>query len=356
MRRDSRDYARWKRKKKLKRGLLQTGLLAAGIMTGIVIVKGVHVTKSNIHNGGLLMFGQSFLQGTTVNTEQVWNNTGEEEQQELQQDVVQEEGPEITEENENRITTEEQETESKEEIQNDTVEYVGVSEAGKEYAYDAEIVAKKLSSYDYYNEEEKVVFLTFDDGVSTTVTPKILDVLAAYDVKATFFLVGKTIEDGGETAKNLIRREFEEGHALANHTYSHDYSKLYPGRTLDIDYFVKDLNRTDELLKEILGVNFRTRVFRCPGGFMSWNNMSPLKEYQEAENRVSIDWNSLTKDAEGKKKNASELFECMIETNKGKDMVVLLMHDTYGKEETVKALPKIIEYYKEQGYVFRTLV
>lgn len=71
---------------------------------------------------------------------------------------------------------------------------------------------------------------------------------------------------------------------------------------------------------------------------------------------ASIDWNAINSDAEGKKKTSNELVEYAIKTSEGKEMVVLLMHDTYGKEETVKALPKIIEYYKNNGYEFKVLV
>ena len=62
---------------------------------------------------------------------------------------------------------------------------------------------------------------------------------------------------------------------------------------------------------------------------------------------ISIDWTSLNADAEGKRKNAKELYDYTVKTSEGKEMVVLLMHDTYGKEETVKALPSIIEYFKD---------
>ena len=72
-------------------------------------------------------------------------------------------------------------------------------------------------------------------------------------------------------------------------------------------------------------------------------------------NMTYIDWNALSKDAEGKKKNADELFQNAVDTSKNKEIVVLLMHDTYGKEETAKSLPKIIEYFKNSGYEFKTL-
>lgn len=235
-------------------------------------------------------------------------------------------------------------------------QWVGVGPAGEKYAYDATVISEKLRKYSYSNQGEKLVFLTFDDGTSTTVTPQILEILDEYNVKATFFLTGRNIINGGDAAKRLVLEEFERGHAIANHSYSHDYKILYPNRVLNLQNFIADFKKTDEILKEILGEGFSTRVLRCPGGFGSWKNMSKLSSYMEENNLVSIDWNSLSKDAEGAKKSAKELLENVIETAEGKEIVVILMHDTYGKEETAKALPKIIEYFQKNGYEFKTLV
>lgn len=232
---------------------------------------------------------------------------------------------------------------------------IGVSYQGRANSYDAVKVAEKLKKYDYSNNGEKIVFLTFDDGASKTVTPQILDVLKDNDVNATFFVTGKTIVNGGDEAKALIKRSFDEGNSIANHSYEHDYKYLYPGRTLNLENFKADFNKTEELLKEIIDPNFSTRVLRCPGGYMSWKGMSALDEHLTKNNMASIDWNALIADAEGKKKNAQELVEYGIKTSEGKEMVVLLMHDTYGKEETAKALPDIIKYYKDNGYAFKTL-
>ncbi len=123
-----------------------------------------------------------------------------------------------------------------------------------------------------------------------------------------------------------------------------------------MEAFKEDYEKNDKLLKSILGENFTTHVMRCPGGYMSWKNMDELDEYLEKNNIASIDWNALNADAEGPKKNAKQLAQYAIKTSEGKEMVVLLMHDTYGKEETVKALPTIIKYFKDNGYEFRTLV
>lgn len=232
---------------------------------------------------------------------------------------------------------------------------VGVNHEAKQYTYDARKIQEKLANYDYSNNGKKMVFLTFDDGSSTTVTPEILKALKENDVRATFFVTGENIERGGQKAKDLIKESFEYGNAIANHSYTHDYKVLYPGRTLNLDNFLADFNKTDELLKEILGPYFSTRVIRCPGGHMSWKGMDQLDNYLDENNMASIDWNALIADAEGKKKNAQELLDYAINTSQGKDIVVLLMHDTYGKEETAKALPTIIKYFKDNGYEFKTL-
>lgn len=233
---------------------------------------------------------------------------------------------------------------------------IGVNEEGKKYTYDAKKVQEKLNNHDYTNDGKKVVFLTFDDGTSKTNTPEVLRILKENNIKATFFLTGSNIENGGETAKDLVRQEFNSGHAIANHSYSHDFKLLYPGRNLDMEAFKADYEKNDKLLKSILGENFTTHVMRCPGGYMSWKNMDELDKYLEKNNIASIDWNALNADAEGPKKNAKQLAQYAIKTSEGKEMVVLLMHDTYGKEETVKALPTIIKYFKDNGYEFRTLV
>ena len=233
---------------------------------------------------------------------------------------------------------------------------VGCSNEGKKYSYDAKKVADALNSYNYDNDGKKVVFLTFDDGTSTTVTPQILKTLKDEGVHATFFVTGENIENGGKKAEDLLKQELAEGHAIANHSWSHDYHVLYPNRTLNLDNFLADFKKTDDLLKKVLGKYFSTRVIRCPGGHMSWKGMNALDNYMDKNNMVSIDWNALNKDAEGPRKNADQLVQQAINSSEGKNMVVLLMHDTYGKEETAKALPQIIKYFKDNGYEFKTLV
>ena len=233
---------------------------------------------------------------------------------------------------------------------------IGIKHGAESYSYSAKKVEEKLKKMDYSNNGEKIVFLTFDDGTSTTVTPQILKTLKDENVKATFFLTGQNIERGGAKAKELIKQEFEEGHAIANHSYSHNYGILYPNRVLNLESFKEDFKKTDIILKDVLGPYFSTEVIRCPGGHMSWKGMQPLDKYLDENGIASIDWNALSGDAEGKKKNPQELYDYAVKTSAGKDMVVILMHDTYGKENTAKALPQIIKYYKDNGYKFKVLV
>lgn len=206
---------------------------------------------------------------------------------------------------------------------------------------------------------KKVVYLSFDDGPSLTVTPKILDVLKEQNVKATFFVVGKAVEEN-EGTKHLTKRIVKEGHAIGNHTYSHDYSYLYPNKSVNSNIFMNDIEKTSQILKQILGQEFSTRVIRFPGGHVTWqrndpNGMEELDKILRDKDYHQIDWNVLPKDAEGTPKKAEELISEFIKSMRKREKAVVLMHDTYGKEETAKALPEIITYLKKQGYEFKTI-
>ncbi|MFL0251356.1 polysaccharide deacetylase family protein [Clostridium neuense] len=231
------------------------------------------------------------------------------------------------------------------------------------------VVLKNQISNDGTNAEDalkedgkKTVYLTFDDGPSTTVTPKILDILKANGVHATFFLVGHAIE-GSSKAADLVRRAYNEGNAIGDHTYSHDMKKLYRynGRNVvDVDAFMNEVDRTQSIIKNILGPTFFTRIVRMPGGHMSRvyykdPNLPQLDSVFRQRNLVSVDWNAYDHDAEGRKEYSGELFNHVKNEVGNHEKAIILMHDTYGKEETAKALPNIIQYLKAQGYEFGTL-
>ena len=183
-------------------------------------------------------------------------------------------------------------------------------------------------------------------------------ILDKYNVKATFFVLGTSIA-ANDQAKALLKKEVARGHAIGNHTYSHNYSYLYPNKVMNVNNIVSDLQKNENAMKEVLGKDFTTRVIRLPGGYWSWDGRTAMKEAMEQDGYYNVDWNALDKDAEGPKKNADQLVQCTKESvealGPNADSVVLLMHDTYGKEETVKALPRIIEYLQSQGFEFRTI-
>ncbi|WP_298846543.1 polysaccharide deacetylase family protein [Clostridium sp.] len=237
---------------------------------------------------------------------------------------------------------------------------LNVNKEGEKYSYDATMVSAILN-YKAKSDYTKIAFLTFDDGPSTTVTPKILDILKKNNVKATFFLVGENIEEN-ERSKELVKREFNEGNAIGNHTYSHNRNNiLLPNNEINVPIFMNDVKKNNDVLKNVLGQAFSTRILRVPGGYMSreYYNDPNLPEFDaklKEKNIISIDWNVEIKDASGKyNKSAAELFSILKQEVGTKSKVIILMHDTYGKIQTAKALPQIIEYLKDQGYEFRTI-
>ncbi|MGG5461016.1 polysaccharide deacetylase family protein [Clostridium sp. B9] len=232
-------------------------------------------------------------------------------------------------------------------------------------AEDAKVVSEHTNGllkgtlkYPVRTDGKKVAYLTFDDGPSTTNTQNVLDVLDKYGVKGTFFVMGKSIEKN-EESKNLLKEIAEKGHAIGNHSYSHDYRYLYPNRSMNVSNIMDEFNKTNEAMKSVLGEDFNTKVVRFPGGYWSWKDRTPMKEKMVETGIENIDWNALNGDAEGKKKNADELYNYFVNSvellGDKADSVVVLMHDTYGKEETVKSLPKIIEYLKGKGFEFKSI-
>lgn len=192
----------------------------------------------------------------------------------------------------------------------------------------------------------KVAYLTFDDGPSRTVTPKILDILYSYDIKATFFVVGKQAEKNPD----ILKRIYEEGHAIGNHTYTHNYAYLYK----NVNNFYYELKVTERVLKNILGEDFETKLMRFPGGSFGAQK-APFRKFVVENGYNYIDWNSLNGDAEGYQIPADKLIKRFKSTFANQQTLVILMHDTDAKETTVKSLPAIIEFLMERGYQFATL-
>lgn len=221
----------------------------------------------------------------------------------------------------------------------------------------AKAIRDMLKKGSHVDENKKVAYLTFDDGPSTTITPKILDILKENDIKATFFVLGSQI-DKSEKTKEILIRTADEGHAIANHTYTHDYKKLYPSRIVSPKNFIEEIEKTNESIKNVLGPDWKTNIIRFPGGHGSWKGTKAVDKLLDEKGYVYIEWNSLTGDSEGRKKSKAELIDRFNET-KEKDArngdLVILMHDIGGKEQTVQALPEIIEQLKSEGYEFQAI-
>ena len=192
---------------------------------------------------------------------------------------------------------------------------------------------------------DKTAYLTFDDGPTANVTPKILDVLKEKDVKATFFVLGKMMLANPEVAQRAV----SEGHILANHSFSHDYKTIYSTE----EAFLGEIKRAEEIIINTVGEEGYTRVFRFPGG--SFNKDTKFKEKLNEIDYVYVDWNALNGDAEGHNVSVSKQIQNINETIRGKNNIIVLMHDASTKQTTADALAAIIDVLRENGYTFKTL-
>ena len=238
----------------------------------------------------------------------------------------------------------------------DVVPGMNITYEADKYAVDAKDV--QAMANDTYKGEGKYVFLTFDDGPSNS-TEKILNILKDKDVHGTFFVLGSSIEKDSKR-QEYLKEELKSGNAIANHSYSHDFKKLYPGNKLKIDSFMDEFNKTNDIMQSILGGEFDCKVLRMPGGYgtRKYYKDPSLKEFDDTlqENGIiNVDWNALDGDAEGKPYSTEEMLNYVKKTSKGKNHVVILMQDAAGKEKTVEILPQIIDYYKNEGYDFKVI-
>lgn len=187
----------------------------------------------------------------------------------------------------------------------------------------------------------KTVYLTFDDGPSDRVTPKILDVLKEEKVKATFFIIGKQ----AETRKKLLKRAFNEGHTLAVHSYTHRYGEIYSSA----ESLIADIDKCNEVIKSVTGEY--TDIYRFPGG--SFGLSDELIKTVTDHGMRYVDWNASTRDAEIYGATPSLLYNAAITTAANADNIVLLSHDSTTKSATAEALKDIIKHFKEDGYIFK---
>ncbi len=199
-----------------------------------------------------------------------------------------------------------------------------------------------------YHSQEKIAYLTFDDGPSNN-THEILDILKQYNIKATFFVLGIQVQVFPETTNRI----YNEGHYIANHGYSHKYSSIYQSP----EQVLNEYNQCNEVVAKTINVpEYNSHLFRFPGGSVG-GKYADLKKQAitllDQNNILHIDWNSLTGDSEKANPTEEYLMDNLQKTTEGKNNLVVLMHDAQAKHITVETLPKVIEYLQQQGYTFK---
>lgn len=191
--------------------------------------------------------------------------------------------------------------------------------------------------------KEKIIYLTFDDGPSV-VTNKTLDILKEKNVRGTFFVIGNQIKGFEDT----IKRMNEEGHSIGLHTYSHKYKRIYRSS----DAFIKEMIDCRNEINRVTGTT--PNILRFPGGSRKRLSNEFLNKLHKNNFKV-YDWNVQVSDGINPKTSPSKLFREATKETDSISPVILLMHCDYMHTRTCQALPKIIDYYKHQGYTFKAI-
>lgn len=195
--------------------------------------------------------------------------------------------------------------------------------------------------------EEKVVYLTFDDGPSER-TPELLEVLDYYGVKATFFVVGGESERCQQWMRDIVAA----GHTIGVHSYTHSYPTIYHS----VEAFLEDFAQEYNLIQNATGVS--PQIFRFPGGSINAYNGSNYQEIISEMTRrgfVYFDWNRQTGDAVQSAVPAQTLAANALDQSACMHRVILLAHDSARFTNVVEALPGIIEGYRAEGFSFAAL-
>lgn len=199
-------------------------------------------------------------------------------------------------------------------------------------------------------EEQYTVYLTFDDGPSA-VTSDLLNVLESENVKATFFVIGSTTENG----VNLYNRIIDGGHALGLHTFSHNAPSIYSSSEI----FMTDFEKLSDWI--FTCTNTTPKIYRFPGGSKTIHCtekvMTDIQNDLSKEGYVMYDWNVQANDSSDFTLPVSDLIRNVIngaEQKPNQDLVILF-HDDSLRTSLPSAMPEIIQYFKDKGYVFDVL-
>lgn len=187
-------------------------------------------------------------------------------------------------------------------------------------------------------DNRKVIALTFDDGPWENTTLQVLDILKENNIKATFFVVGQHVKNHPQLTKQIVA----EGHALGNHTWSHQYDHYNPAGA------ARELNETADLIYKLTGA--KTSLFRPPAGILN----NGLVTYAQQQKYAVIMWSADSKDWHSRKTTEEGLIDNVLQAAKPGGIV--LLHDGGGdRSKTVQALPKLIAELKKRGYEFVTV-
>lgn len=225
------------------------------------------------------------------------------------------------------------------------------------YAYPTVEVRAAMRNESSLAGGRRMAFLTFDDGISTQSTPLLLDILKAEGVPATFFVLGKYCT---EETKPLLERILKEGHALAYHSFTHSYKKMYPGRCGNTEAILEEYLQSRDRITELLGSEVDIRIWRYPGGHMSWRGLDEADQALQAYGVIWIDWNAMTGDAEGRRAPTTVEGQIQHVFNDWKiygqpNVITILMHDDPNKELTRQSLPQLIAALRNEGFSFGIL-
>ena len=201
--------------------------------------------------------------------------------------------------------------------------------------------------------QEKVVYLTFDDGPSK-VTEQILDTLKEKNAVATFFVMA---DENNDKFLPILKRTVAEGHCVALHTCSHSYKKIYASP----EAFWQDINELSEKLTPY-GCG-GSMILRFPGGstntvsrrYGGSDIMKTLMRQAEEKGYRYVDWNVCAEDAVGGSKSPETIYNNIIHDVDKKSTCVVLMHDAKTNQATADALPDIIDWFRNTGFRFDTV-
>ena len=224
--------------------------------------------------------------------------------------------------------------------------YKVVDEQGNEASVDRVVrVINRPSTYG-----NGKIYLTFDDGPSYSITSSVLDILSEEGIKATFFVLNKS-----DSLNYLILREYNEGHTVALHGATHEYSYIYTSA----DNFFSDLNIISTKVRNITGSE--PKILRFPGGSSNTVSrhyctgiMSYLTKEVTARGYHYFDWNVDSEDAGGASSSTAVYYNVINSLSHSKTNVVL-MHDFENNYKTLNALRDIIRYGKDNGYTFEAI-